>query len=84
MALFALLLVAILVLLGIYSVVFFVFHIAARTTRNEPATSDQQSTHALLVELDSQKARHPISEAEYEEERKRIMENFVSRTPSSR
>jgi hypothetical protein len=84
MALFALLLVVILIFMGAYTVVYFVVHITrGRRSKLNDLTTDQQSTHTLLVELDSLMARNLISEEEYEAKRKQIMEDFISRTTTS-
>lgn len=80
MALFVLILFVIPVVLGVLGLVVFVSRIFWRSTPGEDFAAHRQSAHHLLEELESLKAAEQISEAEYEDRRKRIVGEFVSRT----
>ena len=75
-----LLIVAIFILLGIYTVVYFVSRIIARSRQRKALNDDQQSTNARLMELDSLRSRKLISDTEHERQRKQILQEFVSRS----
>jgi hypothetical protein len=80
MALLALPLIDIFILLGIFTAVFVVFRIIARSRQNKALNDYQQSTSDRLMELDSLKSRNLISDTEHEEKRKQILQEFFSRT----
>ena len=80
MALFALLIIGIIILVGFYTVAIFVFRIMDRPKQRKALTDDQQATNARLLELDALRSANLISESEHEERRKQIMDEFVSRT----
>lgn len=80
MALFALILFIIPFVLGVITLVYFLGRVFGRRTASQDFASLRQDTDRLLTELDALRSDNLISEAEHEERRKQIVNQFVSKT----